>query len=67
MTPEEKALLESTHTLAKENNELLRGLMRRARFHNFVKIAYWVILVGIFFGAFYFIQPQIDFARELLK
>ena len=66
MTPEEKALLESTHTLAKENNELLRGLMRRARLSNIVKFSYWVIILLISFGALYFIQPLIDNVRDTL-
>ena len=65
MTPEERSLLERTHELAKENNELLRNLKRRARLSNVMKILYWVVIIGISLGAFYFIQPYVDMVRGL--
>lgn len=65
MTPEERSLLESTHQLAKENNQLLRTLNRRGRWGTIAKIFYWAIIIGLSFGAFYFIQPYIDFVRNI--
>jgi hypothetical protein len=65
MTPEEKALLESTYTLVKENNDLLRGIRRRARWGVAWRITYWVLIIGVSLGAFYFIQPYVDAVRDL--
>ncbi len=64
MTPEERSLLERTHQLAEENNEILLSLKRRARLGTVIKIFYWAVIIGISFGAFYFIQPYVDFIRE---
>jgi hypothetical protein len=60
MTPEEKHLLEQTHKLAEENNEILRTMRRYNRVSAAFRIFYWVIIIGISIGAFYFIQPYID-------
>ncbi len=65
MTPEERSLLESTHQLVKENNALLHNLKNRARFGTAVKILYWTIIIGLSFGALYFIQPYIDMVKGL--
>ena len=66
MTPEERSLLESTHQLARENNQLLQKLNRRARLSTLVKVLYWVVIIGLSFGAFYFIQPYINFLHGAL-
>ena len=65
MTPEEKALLENTYELVKENNTLLRNLKQRARISNILKISYWAIIILVSLGAFYFIQPYVDMLRGL--
>jgi len=65
MSPEEKELLEKTYELSKENNEILRSLRRRARFSTAWRIAYWVLIIGISLGAFYFIQPYVEMVRDL--
>jgi len=63
MTPEERSLLESTHQLAKENNEILLGMRRRARYGAVFRASYWILIIGLSFGAFYFLQPYVDFIR----
>lgn len=63
MTPEERAILENTYELAKENNSLLRSLNRRARLGTAVKVFYWIIIIGLSFGAFYFIEPYLNFLK----
>jgi len=57
MTPEEKALLERTYAIAEENNELLRKIRRSSQISAIVRITYWVIIIFLSFGAYYFIQP----------
>ncbi len=65
MTPEEKALLENTYNLAKENNELLRALRRTSRWSLAWKIGYWAVIILLSFGALYFIQPYVQILEGL--
>jgi len=60
MTPEEKSLLERTHKLAEENNAILHGLRRSARWSTVFKVAYWFVIIGVSVGAFYAIQPYMN-------
>ena len=59
MSPEEKSLLERTYKMTEENNILLRSIRRNARFGTAVKITYWIVIIGLSFGAYYLIQPFI--------
>ena len=60
MTPEERSLLERTAALTEENNKLLKSMQRSARWRTAFQIGYWVLIIGLTFGAFYFIQPYIN-------
>ena len=60
MDPESKKLLESTFSLAKENNEMLKEMRRHMRVSRFISIMYWVFIIGSAVGAIYFIQPYLD-------
>ena len=60
MTPEERSLLERTHKLAEENNKILHSLRRANRFATVMTIGYWVVIIGVSFGAYYVIQPYIE-------
>ena len=60
MTPEEKSLLERTYKLAEENNEILRKMRRISRYGTIFKVVYWVVILGLSFGAYYFIQPYVE-------
>jgi hypothetical protein len=64
MTPEEKSLLERTYKITEENNKILRSIRRSNRLSLALRIAYWVIIIGIAIGSFYFIQP---YANALLN
>jgi hypothetical protein len=46
--------------LAKENNKLLRSLRRAQRWAMFMRLVYWVLIIGITLGAYYYIQPYFD-------
>lgn len=50
--------------LARENNEMLKGVHRRARWSMFFWILRWAIVVGILFGAYYYVEPYVDKAVE---
>jgi hypothetical protein len=54
-----KNLLEENLRLSKENNELLLKVRSFQRWSQISRILYWFIIIGISFGAFYFIKPYI--------
>lgn len=60
MTPEERSLLERTHKLVEENNEILRSMRRMSRISGAFRILYWVVIIGVSVGAYYVIQPYIE-------
>ncbi len=59
MTPEEKELLHRSVALSEENNDILRSIQRTMRFSHFLNIIYWIVIIGIAVGAFYFVQPYV--------
>lgn len=63
MTPEERQLLERVANQVDENNQILRGIRRTQRFSTIVKIGYWVLIIGLSLGAFYFIQPYVNMLK----
>ena len=60
MNPYEKELLEETRKLAQENNKILKGLRTAHRWSTFFSFFYWILIVGVSVGAFYFLQPYVD-------
>ena len=64
MNPNERQLLQETHELAQENNKILKGIRRSNRWASFFRTLYWVLVIGISVGAFYYVQPYVD---NLLK
>ena len=59
MTPEERQLLKETAEIVKENNTILRGMRRHARFSTIIRIIYWIIIIGGIVFSYYAIQPFI--------
>ena len=64
MNPNEKELLEKTYEMSKENNNILRGIRNSNRWSAVFKVFYWLVIVGISVGAFYYIQPYIEIANK---
>lgn len=60
MTPDERSLLERTAALTEENNALLKKMQKSSRWRTAFQVGYWVIILLLTFGAFYFIQPYIN-------
>ena len=60
MTPEEQQMLRESLELSRKNNEVLNKLYRASLWDRAVKGLYWLILIGITVGSFYFIRPYID-------
>ncbi|MFA6432468.1 MAG: hypothetical protein WCV82_01470 [Candidatus Paceibacterota bacterium] len=59
MTPEERALLERTYNMAEDNNNILRSIRRTNRLGTIMHILYWIVILIVSFGAYYFIQPYV--------
>jgi len=60
MDKEMRDLLQENLKLSRENNEMLkkvRGIQKRA---HFFQIMYWLFIIGITVGAYYYIQPYIE-------
>jgi hypothetical protein len=60
MDPESKKLLEETLTLEQENNKMLRSMRNSMRWARIMTVIYWLLIIGISVGAFYFLQPYVD-------
>lgn len=67
MNEEEKRMLEETLALVKENNEMLQKVRRIQKMNFFFKILYWVLIIGVAVGLFYFLQPFVDQLKGAVK
>ncbi len=59
MSPEERSLLERTYKMVEENNTILLSIRRNARIGTAMRFIYWAVIIGLSYGAYYFIQPFI--------
>jgi len=46
--------------LSRENNHLLKGVYRRARWGMFFWILRWALILGILLGAYYYVEPYVN-------
>ena len=60
MPPEEIELLKKSVALAEDNNTILHSMRRSQRYSTIANYVYWIIIIGIAAGAFYFLQPYFD-------
>lgn len=60
MDEETKRLLVETNTLAKENNEMLKKLVRAQKAALIYRIFYWAIIVISIVGTYFFVQPYLS-------
>ena len=67
MSPEEKSLLERTYKMAEENNSILRSIRRSNRFSGVMKVIYWLIIIGISYGLYAYLQPYVKTATDLYE
>ena len=59
MDPEIKEMLKVNIELTKENHELLRKIRRVQKWQQTTKTIYWVVIILIAFGAYYYVKPYI--------
>ena len=60
LEPKEEKLLEETYKIEKENNEMLHSLYRNMWTGRLFRVFYWVIILGVMAGSFYYAQPYIE-------
>ena len=61
----DKDKLDEILTLTRENNEIIKKMRRLQKIQNTFRIVYWIIIVAVALGAYYFFQPMLDsFFRE---
>jgi hypothetical protein len=60
MEQDEKDLLQKTYDLSKENNKILHSIRNSNRWANFFRFIYWVLIIGVSLGAFYYLQPYVN-------
>jgi hypothetical protein len=46
--------------LEQENNKILRSMKRSMLWTRVMTVVYWLIIIGISVGAFYFLQPYFN-------
>ena len=51
--------------MAEDNNGILRSIRRTNRLGTIMHILYWVIILVVSFGAYYFIQPYVTILTGL--
>lgn len=65
MTPDEQRQLKEALELSRANNILLRKMWRAVQWGRAIKGLYWIVIIGIAIGSFYFLQPYIDTLESL--
>ncbi len=55
-----RKMVEETMELSKDNNRILHSIQRRERMTQIMRVVYWLFVLGIAAGAYYYIQPYID-------
>ncbi|MEI6528548.1 MAG: hypothetical protein WCO10_02655 [bacterium] len=60
MNPEERKTLYETAELVQENNNILRGMRRSARFAVIWKIFYWALILGFAYQGYVMVQPYLN-------
>lgn len=60
MGPEEKHQFSEMYRMVKENNQMLYRIRRAARWGIIFRIFYWMVIIGLSVGTYYYIQPYLD-------
>ena len=66
MTPEEKSLLERLVKMSEDNNKVLHSLRRSNRISTLLHVFYWVVIVVLSLGSYYFIEPYMKMLPNVI-
>ena len=62
---ETKQLLRRSIELAEENNDMLHKMRRNSRIQGAFKAFYWLVIIAVSFGSYYYLQPYLQKALAL--
>ena len=65
MDTELKALLEENLKISQENNVLLKKLRKSARIASITRALYWVVIIGLTVGSFYYLEPYLNKVKSI--
>ena len=57
LTNQEK--LEDVYELTVENNKMLRSMRKQQHIANAFRFVYWLIILGVLGGAYYYVSPDV--------
>ena len=60
MDPESKKILQDTFALVEDNNKMLHHIRRSQRMASFMRAFYWIIIIGVSIGSFYYLEPYFN-------
>ncbi len=60
VTPEESKKLDEVYELTRENHDMLKKVRRVQKNAMTVRVIYWLVIVSMAFGAFYYIKPYVE-------
>ena len=66
MYGDERKTIEHLAELVEDNNRILRRLQRSKRWGTFFHFLYWVAILLLAAGSYYYIQPYVDSLQKLL-
>ena len=67
MEIEEKKILEENLEISRESLKILKGIRRANRLNTAFKILYWLVILGIAAGVYYFLEPYIKSAMGAIQ
>jgi len=67
MEEEAKKLLEQNIEISRESLKILKGIRRSGRISAAFKILYWLVVLGVLAGTYYFIEPYIKSAISVFQ
>ena len=65
MDPESRKLLQDTFELAQDNNKMLHSIRRSQKIASFMRAFYWLVIIAVSVGSFYYIEPYLNKAMGL--
>jgi hypothetical protein len=60
-----REMLKQNLELARENNRMLKKLIRKERWASLMRILYWLVILGVTLATYYYLQPYIEDAIGL--
>ena len=64
MDDEDRKLLREVLEISRENRKKINRLYRSFWWSKVGRLFYWLVIIGITLGSFYYLQPYVDKLRE---